>query len=167
MTATIIFLLLDIALVGGYIWYTVKKFGVPTSLSKTYYLLQENKKGWMFQAALIGGGLLLLPVWMNLSPDWWMCLGFLACACIMLVGGAARYLRMEEKGMHTVCAWIAGAASVCWSIFAYKYLWIVPLVFAIAGIVMYFVDKKNHTFWVQMAVFASAYVSLIIALFLV
>ena len=165
--ATIILTLLSIAWLVLYTCLTIKKLGIPKSLSATYYLLKPYKKEKLFQATLIGMGILLLPAWINLSPDWWMFLAFLSCGSIMFVGAAAKYLRMEEKHVHVICAWVAGVASIAWSCLAYKLLWIVPLVCMVAALVGAIVDKKHHTFWIEMGAFVSTFISLIVALFIV
>ena len=167
MIATSILMFLGIVLFVGYTLYVIKKFGIPKSLSKTYYLLQPINKSWLFQATLIGTGLLLLPAWINVSPDWCMFMAFLACGSIMFVGAAARYLRMEEKHVHIICAWVAAVASIAWCCFAYKWLWIAPLVCMLAACVVSIHDKRNYTFWMEMGAFLSTFISLIISLFLV
>ena len=165
-TATIILLFVGIALFVAYTCYAVKKAGMPKSLSQTYYLMKAYKQGWMFQFTLVLLGFFLLPAWINLSPDWWMFLGFISCGSIIFVGAAARYLRMEEKHIHTACAWIAAASSVLWSILSYDWLWISPVVFAIAGGIFALIYRKSYYFWLEMAAFANAFVSLIVAIFI-
>lgn len=168
MITTIILIILGIALFVGYTIYAVKKGGMPKSLSQTYYRLEPYKKEWFFQVTLVCLGIFLLPAWIMSSPDWCMFMGFICCLSIIFVGAFARYLRMrEDKRIHTACAWIAAIASVCWSIFAYKYLWIVPVVCIPLGGIMALIYRKSYYFWLEMGAFANAFVSLIVALFII
>ena len=162
-----IFFFIGLALFVAYLWYVLKKYGVPKSLSQTYYLLKPDKKSWMFQITLVVLAFLLISPWMELSPDWCRFMGAISCGAIMFVGAAAKYLRMEEKHIHTIAAGLAALASVCWSIFSYKWLWLSPVICGAAGLVVSIFDWKSKTFWFEMAAFLSAFVSLITAMFLV
>lgn len=168
MITAIILLILGIGTFIAYTIYAEIKGGMSKSLSQTYYRLEPFHKEWMFQAALVCTGLFLFPAWIILSPDWCAFMGVLSCLSIIFVGAFARYLRMkEDKFIHTFCAWFAAAASVCWSIFSYEWLWISPVVFGILGGIMALIFRKSYYFWLEMGAFASAFASLIAAIFLI
>lgn len=168
MIIRIILIALGIALFVSYTVYAVKKGGMPKSLSQTFYRLELYKKDWMFQATLIGMGILFMPAWIMSSPDWCAFMGVLCCFSIIFVGAFARYLRMkEDKYIHTSCAWFAAAISICWSIFSYKWLWISPVACGIVFGTLALIYRKSYYFWLEMGAFTSTFISLIVSLFLV
>ena len=73
----------------------VIKFGVPESLSATYYSL--GKYGWIFQVCIFLVGVLLLPVWLSLSEEAYQSLVFLACASLCFVASAPCF-KLELQG---------------------------------------------------------------------
>lgn len=159
-----ILLFLGIALFVCYLVYAIKKVGIPTSLSKTFYMLKPFKKGWMFQLTLILLGLLLIPCWIELSSIWTQFLCFLSCASIMFVGAAARYLDFTEGKVHIGATIVAASASVLWTVFAGKWFWIIPVLCLIASVFLVIRDKKNKIFYFEMAAFLSIFITLIIKL---
>lgn len=81
--------LLSLLTLVAYIGYALKVFGLPASLSDTYYILKDkHRPSWLFQLAMVLCPMLLVPVWLELSSDSVQFLSFLACGGLMFVGTA-------------------------------------------------------------------------------
>lgn len=84
-------------------------FGIPYSISDTYYKLENRKKGagWLFSAMCILVGGLLLPALLNMTPDSYQFTAFLACAGLIFVGAAPQFKLPLTNTVHY------GSAAVC------------------------------------------------------
>jgi len=72
----------------AYIIYIVLKYGVPTSLSETYYLL-PNKQDWMFSGWCVLSSVPLC-IWLVMTqPYIWM--PIVITLCLLFVGVSCRY----------------------------------------------------------------------------
>ena len=89
----------------------INKYGVPDMVSTIYYLL--GKRGWVFQLVMMLFGAMMM-VCLRDSGLGEQCLAFLACAGLMFVGMAPRFLEESERGLHKGAAIVAAVASVCW-----------------------------------------------------
>ena len=89
----------------------INKYGVPDMVSSIYYLL--GKRGWVFQLAMMVFGILMMACLLD-SGLGVQCLAFLACAGLMFVGAAPRFLEQDERTVHKSAAIVSAAASVGW-----------------------------------------------------
>ena len=101
----------------------LNKFGIPNSLSETFYLWNGVKKhlGYVFTGMMGGMTFTLLPAWLeigNTISSWSQylnCLIFLACGAIMFVGVAPAFRKDEmESTVHCTAAKAAAACSLVW-----------------------------------------------------
>ena len=83
----------------------------PEMLSSIYYLL--GKKGWVFQSVMILFGMLMMICLLD-SGLGEQCLAFIACAGLMFVGSAPRFLDESERRLHKGAAVVSAVASVGW-----------------------------------------------------
>ena len=83
----------------------------PEMLSSIYYLL--GKKGWVFQTVMILFGMLMMICLLD-SGLGEQCLAFIACAGLMFVGSAPRFLDESERRLHKGAAVVSAVASVGW-----------------------------------------------------
>ena len=141
----------------GYLAFVVAKFGIPKSISDTYYLL--GKQGWLFQLALAATAFCVVPSLIDTSSEYTKFLAFLACAGLAFVS-AAPLFKMELEGkVHFTSAYICCGSLVLWQIFNTS--WLIPLVcFALVAIPM--LKDKKYMWWLEIATVVSAYVSLIL-----
>jgi hypothetical protein len=121
-----IFLILVLISLGIFLTYNIGAlctFGVPSSLSNTFYLYNGKRKnlGMMFPAMMWSMGFTLLPAWLELGEvisPWSTNLNFLAffaCAAICFVGAAPAFRANKlESTVHTTAAITAAAASLAW-----------------------------------------------------
>lgn len=147
---TYLYLLFLLTLVA-YIGYALKVCGLPASLSDTYYILKEkHRPSWLFQLAMVLCPMLLVPVWLELSSESVQFLSFLACGGLMFVGTAPLFKEEFQRKVHFGGTIVAVQGTTLWLV--------------LSGIVMLF--KKKWLFWLEMALFASAYTGLLVKMLL-
>ena len=89
----------------------INKYGVPDMVSTIYYLL--GKSGWVFQVVMMLFGILMMVCLLD-SGRGVQCFAFLACAGLMFVGAAPRFLDESERKIHKTAAITSAMASVAW-----------------------------------------------------
>lgn len=145
----------------AYLIYAVRVCGVPASVSDTYYILQRKRRpAWLFQLAMILTGGLLLPAWLEVSPENLQFLAFLACGALIFVGTSPLFKEAEQRVIHITATVVSGLSTLAWEV-ASGY-WIVPAIM-LAAAVPYGVYKRRVLFFVELAAFASAYSCIAVA----
>lgn len=141
----------------AYIVYTmVEAHGIPESLSATYY--QLGGRGWLFQAVMAGTGVLLLPVWLELTGEGRQWMAFLACGGLVFVGSAPCF-RLELEGIvHYSAAVVCCACAVLWQMC--EGLWDVTLFFGYVGFMLTLLWKDKYMWWLECAVIGSLFCNL-------
>lgn len=151
-------------------------FGVPSSLSNTYYLFESKKKqlGIVFPVMMGMMGFTLLPAWLELGEiiSSWSTnlnvLAFFACAAICFVGAAPAFRANKLEGtVHTAAAITAAAASLLWCLIVCWKIMYVPIIAAglialIAWLTKTF--KKGLTYWLEMMAFGATFATVIVEL---
>lgn len=89
----------------------INKYGVPEMVSSIYYLL--GKRGWVLQLLMIAFGATMMMCLLD-SGLGEQCLAFIACAGLMFVGSAPRFLDESERRLHKGAAVVSAVASVSW-----------------------------------------------------
>lgn len=137
--------------------------GVPTSISDTYYQLENIKHPkWLFQAAMIIPAMLLLPSWLDCSKESFQFLAFLSCGGLMFVGACPFFKLKFDGKVHYISAAICGGCAVLWLILSG--MWYLPAIcflIALAASAKY----SKAMFWCEMAAFVSTYLSVILKTF--
>ena len=140
----------------GYLGMVLIKFGIPKSISETYYLL--GKMGWLFQVTLFSVAFLVVPELIDRSSDGTRFLAFLACMGLAFVGAAPLFKRKLDGKVHYVSAAICCVGLVFWQVFNAS--WVVPLICFVAVLPPMLFDGKRM-WWLEIATIVSAYISLI------
>lgn len=148
--------ILSLFLFGIYLCWNIIKFGVPSSLSVTFYLI-DSKYRWLFPATLSVMVFLLAPVWIDVTIDFLKFMPFIACFGILLVA-AAPYFRDWTPKIHTAGATISGIITLVWS---FIHVWWMPVISILIFIYPAVKFKSQRVFYVEMACFFMAYASLI------
>lgn len=136
-------------------------FGIPASLSDTYYKLENRRKGagWLFTAMCWGVALPLLPYLLDVTPAGYQFTAFLACAGLMFVGAAPQFKLSLTGPVHYVSAAVCCSSAILWCILSGY--WFIPFnAFLIYGWVALRYGKPM--FWIEMAAFTSMYVCVFI-----
>ena len=174
----LILVLISIFLFTAYNAVALKQFGVPKSLSETFYLWNGVKKhlGYIFTGMMGGLTFSLLPAWLEVGnqvsswSSYLNCLIFFACGAIMFVGVAPAFRRDRTEGLvHEISAKIAAACALIWCFVVCYQIWYVPLVCIIAVLVAGLLTrtfKKCIVYWLEMMAFGATFATVITELFL-
>lgn len=143
-------------------------FGIPRSLSQTFYDF-EARKPWMrifFPIMMIGVGVLLLPSWLEISDGSnFMFTSFLAAAGIIFSGSAPAFKRSDlEDKVHTGSAIFAAVSALLWIILVAKLWWHI-IVWGLIILLVAFITKTWKTglvYWLETITFISTFTSIIV-----
>ena len=139
----------------SYLIFVVAKFGIPKSISDTYYLL--GRCGWLFQLALGLTAFTAVPVIIDASSESTQFLAFLGCAGLAFVAAAPLFKMDLEGKVHFTSAYICCGSLALWQVFNTS--WIVPMAcLALVGIPM--IKDKKYMWWLEIATIVSTYASL-------
>lgn len=141
-------------------------FGVPESLSNTYYLYQDKcNKGWLFCLMMYLVVAFMMPAWITMSEGSdFQFLSFLAPASIAFVGTAPRFKNGElENNVHTYSAYIAAACSLLWVILVTHYWWVILIWFGFVALAAIFTSsyKICLVYWLETVAFCATFTSTI------
>ena len=151
--------------------YTVAvciKFGIPTTLSESYYFIYKK---YLFTLVMWLSGFLILPPIMEMTGGDTQIIPFLSIVGIMIVGAAPKY-KEQERTLHITGATMAGFFSQLWIIlYAYPWTlltWAILIIWAI-GILIESklvewseeLDKRKWFFWAEMLAFVNLYLNII------
>lgn len=139
------------AIVVVYSTMCAVKFGIPESLSATYYSL--GKHGWVFQAFMLVVGIGLLPLWLSVSQETYQFLVFLSCASLCFVASAPCF-KLELQGKVHYSA----AAVCCISVFTWQIvegLWDVTLWFVWVCGMLTILNRSKWCWWLEVAAVGS------------
>jgi len=168
----LILTLIALALFIIYIAIAIKLFGVPESLSNTYYLYEAKQKGlgWVFTIFMWVLALLLLPAWISTSigagpwMNYFTFLSFISAAAIAFVGTAPKFHEDSEGKVHVIAASLCAATAVLWDFVICWHIWYVffiALVPVIVAIIWSKTWKQAKTFWLEMMAFVPTFAVLI------
>lgn len=166
MTLTTISIIVATAIYVAYNAFSLAIFGVPESLSNTYYLYKEKwNKGWLFCLMMYLVVALMMPAWITLSEGSnFQFLAFLAPASIMFVGTAPRFKDSQlESRVHTISAVIAAACSLLWVALVTPHWWIMmPWCSFVGGAsVLTSSYKTCLVYWLEQVAFGSTFTAAI------
>lgn len=152
--------LISLSIFLCYIVSMITIFGIPASISDTYYLLENKRKGlgWMFTAMCVGVGGLLLPALLYITPDTFQFTSFLACGSLLFVGVASQFKTPLTRQVHYGAAAICVLFSQLWV--AMTYWWVlVPIWLAFVGYIFLKKEKRNIIFWAEICALTSTYIA--------
>ncbi|GMO69345.1 MAG: hypothetical protein Nk1A_8400 [Endomicrobiia bacterium] len=137
-------------------------FGIPVSISQTFYLLQAKYEGtgfiftwWLLFLALLVE-ILVLALNISLISNIIMTI---ATICLTITAFTPFYHSPEEKDIHPIAAAIAIVFSIIWTVLLGY--WLIPLL-VICGTAFMARNSKSMTFYIE----NSAFISLFTALYL-
>lgn len=142
-------------------------FGVPKSLSMTYYLFKErnNLLKCLFPAMMTMLGIFLMPCWIEISEGSnFQFLSFLSAAALLFVAFAPAFKESDlENTVHQVSAYLCAAFAMLWIILVTPYWYVILIVLAIiatAAIVTKTV-KSSYIYWLEMVAFGSTFITIV------
>ena len=152
----------------AYNMYILHLFGVPHSLSMTYYLFQEKKVGkkWYFPLMMFTVALLLLPSWIEISDGSDLqFLSFLSVASICFTGSAPAFFSSKlEYNVHMISAYMATICALLWVIFVANALHIVIIWFLVMLLFSIFTRsiKSSYIYWIENIALLSTFCSILV-----
>lgn len=152
----------------------IGKFGVPSSLSVSFYLWNDliRNLGYVFTGMMFIVAMLLMPAWLEITEvitpwsHYLTVLPFLAASSIAFVGAAPafRSCKLESK-VHTISATCAAVFALLWCcVVCYQIAWIiVPLSLIIVWSAAFITKthKTASTYWWEMVAFLATFVTII------
>ncbi len=147
-------LYISIAVFIAYLSAIMLRYGVPASISDSYYVLGDNTLlSSLFTWFCWLTAITLLPYWLDNGGGF---LSFVACGALGFVGTAPLF-KSHQRDIHF------GSAIVC---FASAYLWLFlnDLTLAVISVAVLglFAFAKKRMFWWEVTAFATIYLSLIL-----
>lgn len=141
-------------LAGVYVY-----FGVPASISDTYYKLEKRKKGagWLFTAMCWAVAGTLLPAWLDMTSDVYQFSAFLACAGLLFVGAAPQFKLSLTGPVHFAGAGVCCVFAGLWVILSGAW-WMLPATYGVC-LALAALDHK-WMFWIEIAAFSSTYLTI-------
>jgi hypothetical protein len=142
-------------------------YGIPKSISDSFYLLEKGYKDikWnMSYAFTIFCYVIcfsIMPVWLEHTPKILQFIPFIAASALAFVG-TAPYFKTINKKIHFISAIICMIFAILWIyLVAIKY-WYVPLNIALMFLILYLLNRKSWMFYLEMWAFMSLFTSLIL-----
>lgn len=142
-------------------------FGVPKSLSDTYYLFKERNSTlkFLFPSMMTLLTLFLMPAWLEMSKGSpFQFTAFLSAAGVLFVGAAPSFKDSEmENKVHSIAAYICAAAALSWICLVTPYWYIILIVFGIIAALAVVTKtwKTCYIYWLEMVAFVSTFISII------
>lgn len=171
-----IYLILVLFAVLVFIIYNIisyKIFGIPTSLSNTFYLYEGKKKhlGYIFTGMMFVMSLTLLPPWLELGEimsSWSKYLNplvFFACASICFVGAAPAFRSCSlESCVHNIAAKLAAVFSLAWCLsVCWQIMYVTLLTAGLIAIIGWITKswKTASVYWLEMMAFGGTFATVI------
>jgi hypothetical protein len=152
----------------------IGKFGVPSSLSVSYYLWNglRSHLGYIFTGMMFAVSMLLMPAWLEITEvisSWshnLTVLPFFGAAMIAFVGAAPAFRSCEmESKVHTISATAAAVFSLLWcAVVCYKLAWIIlPLSLGIVWGIAFLTktQKTASVYWWEMVAFLATFATIV------
>ena len=164
----LILLLTALFIYWAYNMTALSVFGVPKSLSMTYYLFKERKE-WqrlLFPIMMLSMAGLLMPVWLEMSEGSDLqFMSFLAGAGIMFTGTVPTFKNSKlEDRVHTISAIVAAVFALLW-VFFVAHLWYIILIWLVIVTLIALLSnsiKTSLVYWLETVAFMSTFMSIII-----
>lgn len=167
MTLTTISIIVATCIYVAYNVVSSALFGIPESLSNTYYLWKEhNGEGWLFSLMMYVVVALMMPAWITMSEGSdFQFLAFLAPAAIAFVGTAPRFKDTElENKVHSISAVIAATCSLAWVALVTPYWWMILVWFCFIALAAILTSsyKTCLVYWLEQVAFGATFTSAIL-----
>ena len=167
MTLTTISIIAAIAIYLAYNAISLALFGIPKSLSDTYYLWKErSNKGWLFPLVMYAVVALMMPAWITMSEGSdFQFLAFLAPSAIAFVATAPAFKSDDlENVVHTTAAIVAAICSLAWVAVITPYWWMILVWFGFIALAAILTSsyKTCLVYWLEQVAFGATFTSAIL-----
>ena len=148
--------------------FALIKFGIPKSLSETYYLFKQQNLGILFPITMFSMTILLAPTLLSISEFHdWQFTAFLVIGGLLFTGCVPTFRdSVLEDRVHTIGATIAAVAALLWTLLVTK-IWIPALfwVILISEIACLSNTQKCRVYWLELITLLSTFSAIFITLF--
>ena len=157
-----------IFLFGVYNLIALLLFGVPHSLSMTYYLYKQRKNilKILFPGMITLLVVFLLPCWLEISKNSeFEFAAFLSMSALMFVGACPAFLDSKmEDDIHSIAAIICAVFALLWVILVTPYWYVIPGSFVLFALLAFVTKtwKTCYTYWLEMVAFISTFIAIIL-----
>lgn len=167
MTLTTISIIVATIIYVAYNAISLALFGVPESLSNTYYLYKEkSNKGWLFPLMMYAVVAFMMPAWITMSEGSdFQFLAFFAPAAIAFVGTAPAFKSHDlENVVHTTAAIVAAICSLAWVAVITPYWWMILVWFGFIALAAILTSsyKTCLVYWLEQVAFGATFTSAIL-----
>lgn len=167
MTLTTISIIIAAIIYFAYNAISLANFGVPQSLSMTYYLWKNKvNAGFVLPIMMYLVVAFMMPAWISLSEgSSFQFLAFLAPVAIAFVGTAPAFLGDKiECRVHTIAAIVAAVCSLAWICLVTPYWMAIPIIAVIVTAKAWFTKsyKTSYIYWLETIAFESTFVAAIV-----
>ena len=167
MTLTTISIIVANAIYLAYNAISLAFFGIPESLSNTYYLWKErSNKGWLFPLMMYAVVAFMMPAWITMSEGSdFQFLAFLAPSAIAFVGTAPAFKSNDlENVVHTTAAIVAAICSLAWVAVITPYWWMILVWFGFISLAAILTSsyKSCLVYWLEQVAFGATFTSAIL-----
>lgn len=153
MTADIICVLLSCIIMAAFLIAYIVRFGVPTSISATYYRTDAK---WLMPVCTATAGVLTLVPLLKYTPEQYQFVAFFIVASILFVACAPAFREELEGKVHAGAAIVLGLSAVVWLILTAGVPWLV-----IAGVGVGLKNRQRFVFWLEVGVLCNLYAVLL------
>lgn len=144
---------LSCAIMSLYLTAYILHWGIPCSISDTYY---QTARKWLFPVCTaISGALALVPL-LNMTPETYQFVAFFIVASILFVAAAPAFKEELTHYVHYGAASVLGLSATTWLILTTG----VPYIAIVAAVIAMF-DRRHFLFWIEVGLLYNLYVSLI------
>lgn len=154
MTADIICVTLSCLIMSSFLTAYIVRFGLPTSISATYY---HTDAKWLMPVCTATAGILTLVPILEHTPEQYQFVAFFIVASILFVAFAPAFREELEGKVHSGAAIILGISAVAWLILTAGVPWL-----AIAGVAVGTKNRKQFVFWLEVGVLLNLYIVLLL-----
>ena len=145
----------------------IKGKGIPASISTTFYSLAHPL--W-FSITMVGTAFLLMPAILEVTPESYQFVAFLACFGLIMVGAAPHFKEDFEKKIHTAGALLCIVLSQVWVLLScpwWLFVWAAYILYTAVCMKKRWSGSFKESFlltkpmfWVEIAALTSIYMSL-------
>lgn len=143
-------------------------FGVPKSLSMTYYLYEERQKilKILFPSMIFLLCVFLIPCWLEISNgSTFQFTAFLSAGSLLFVGMTPAFKKSNiYNTIHDIAAFACALFAILWIILVPKLWYIILIVGIIIALIAILTKtyKTSYIYWLEMIAFISTFVSIIV-----
>ena len=142
-------------------------FGVPKSLSATFYLYKERLDVLkvLFPATIGMLVICLMPCWLHISHGSnFQFLSFLSAMSLAFVGASPSFNESLEGVVHKVSAYLCALCAILWIILVtpFWYVILIVLVAIIAAALLTKTWKTCYVYWLEMVAFLSTFTTIVL-----